>query len=141
MLFREVEWWSSRPRRPPKRTTRVSARLRRLRKAAADARKAKRNDPRERVVRSVAQTTWRLLKPHLEACDTRTVWDILGTTKSGLILHLESQFSDGISWDNYGEWKATHVVPPRTAGRCILDLEDVANVRNVAPVLTRKRAA
>jgi len=28
-----------------------------------------------------------------------------------LRLHLERQFKDGISWDNYGEWHIDHIRP------------------------------
>ena len=35
----------------------------------------------------------------------------LGCSMSELIIHLESQFSEGMSWDNYGEWHIDHVIP------------------------------
>ena len=25
--------------------------------------------------------------------------------------HLESQFADGMSWDNYGKWQIDHIIP------------------------------
>jgi hypothetical protein len=28
-----------------------------------------------------------------------------------LIIHLESQFKDTMSWDNYGEWHVDHKLP------------------------------
>lgn len=39
--------------------------------------------------------------------------DILGCSVDVLIFHLESQFKDGMSWDNYGYygWHIDHIVP------------------------------
>ncbi|KKL27313.1 hypothetical protein LCGC14_2386400 [marine sediment metagenome] len=35
----------------------------------------------------------------------------LGCTMSELIVHLENQFQQGMSWENYGEWHIDHVKP------------------------------
>lgn len=39
--------------------------------------------------------------------------DILGYTKEDLVAHLEKQFKEGMSWDNYGfyGWHVDHVIP------------------------------
>jgi hypothetical protein len=34
----------------------------------------------------------------------------LGCTLCGLKIHLESKFSDGMSWENYGEWHVDHII-------------------------------
>jgi hypothetical protein len=31
--------------------------------------------------------------------------------KNHLISHIESMFSEGMSWDNYGEWHMDHIIP------------------------------
>ena len=36
---------------------------------------------------------------------------LLGCTYQELLKHLESQFQDGMSWDNYGEWHIDHIRP------------------------------
>jgi hypothetical protein len=43
--------------------------------------------------------------------------DILGCSIEVLISHLESQFKDGMSWDNYGYygWHIDHIIPVSTA--------------------------
>lgn len=37
--------------------------------------------------------------------------DYLGCSWLELREHLESQFTDGMTWDNYGEWHVDHIVP------------------------------
>jgi len=36
---------------------------------------------------------------------------LIGCTPEELKNHLESQFKDGMSWENYGEWHIDHIVP------------------------------
>jgi hypothetical protein len=38
-------------------------------------------------------------------------FEILGYQPQQLINHLEIQFKDGMSWDNYGEWHVDHKLP------------------------------
>ena len=37
--------------------------------------------------------------------------DLVGCSIEELMKHLESQFQDGMSWDNYGEWHIDHIRP------------------------------
>ena len=37
--------------------------------------------------------------------------EYLGCSWLELRAHLESQFTDGMTWDNYGEWHVDHIVP------------------------------
>lgn len=47
----------------------------------------------------------------------------LGCSISDLIKHLESQFKDGMSWNNYGKWQIDHIIP--------LSLYDLTDENNV----------
>jgi hypothetical protein len=39
-------------------------------------------------------------------------WEaIVGFTLDELRMHLEKKFSDGMSWENYGQWHVDHVIP------------------------------
>jgi hypothetical protein len=39
-------------------------------------------------------------------------WETLvGYTLSDLKKHLEKQFEDGMTWENYGEWHVDHIIP------------------------------
>ena len=40
-----------------------------------------------------------------------TTMDLTGCNKDVLISHLESQFTDGMTWDNYGKWHVDHIKP------------------------------
>ena len=37
--------------------------------------------------------------------------EYLGYTIQDLMIHLESTFQDGMTWDNYGEWHVDHIIP------------------------------
>jgi hypothetical protein len=37
--------------------------------------------------------------------------ELIGCEITHVINHLESQFTEGMSWDNYGEWHIDHIIP------------------------------
>lgn len=41
----------------------------------------------------------------------KSTFKILGYTLDELMIHLEKQFTDGMNWDNYGEWHVDHRIP------------------------------
>ena len=41
----------------------------------------------------------------------RSTFDLLPFTLESLITHLEKQFTEGMCWDNYGEWHLDHILP------------------------------
>jgi len=47
-------------------------------------------------------------------------YDLLGCSWEDLKLYLERQFSDGMHWDNYGQWHIDHIKPC-----CSFDLTDI----------------
>lgn len=36
---------------------------------------------------------------------------MLGCTLAGLKLHMEAQFTEGMTWENYGKWHIDHIKP------------------------------
>lgn len=40
---------------------------------------------------------------------------ILGCSFEELMVHISQQFSEGMSWDNYGEWHIDHIIPVASA--------------------------
>jgi len=41
----------------------------------------------------------------------RKTFDLLGYSSQELMVHLERQFADGMSWENYGKWHIDHIIP------------------------------
>lgn len=41
--------------------------------------------------------------------------DILGCTWEELVSHLESQFEEGMTWENMGKWEIDHIIPYASA--------------------------
>ena len=37
--------------------------------------------------------------------------ELLGCSPEELKAHLETTFTEGMSWDNYGEWHIDHIIP------------------------------
>lgn len=36
--------------------------------------------------------------------------ELIGCTIDELLLHLENQFTEGMTWDNYGDWHIDHII-------------------------------
>lgn len=79
------------------------------------SRKKYEKQPKNRVARNIR----RRLKDFLKTKDNNFAQDI-GCTRAELVQHLESQFSEGMSWDNYGSgengdhvgsWHIDHIIP------------------------------
>lgn len=51
-------------------------------------------------------------------------WDLTGCTIAELLEHIERQFTDGMSWENRGEWHVDHIRPCAS-----FDLTDPAQQR------------
>lgn len=48
------------------------------------------------------------LKHHIER---KQLWKILGYTYRQLCEHIESQFQNGMNWENHGDWEFDHIIP------------------------------
>lgn len=68
----------------------------------------RRGDDNLRILHSVRTRMSKVLKGGRKSA--RTV-ELLGCTIEFLRSHLESQFREGMSWDNYGEWHIDHIIP------------------------------
>ena len=42
---------------------------------------------------------------------SQRTFDIIGLSRTEFIQYIESQFTEGMSWDNYGEWHIDHIIP------------------------------
>lgn len=68
----------------------------------------------------------------------RQHWEeLVGFTLSQLKLHLEKNFSPGMTWDNYGEWHIDHIIPISAFNfeTCKdLDFRKCWNLKNLQPL-------
>lgn len=73
-------------------------------------------DPAFKVLRNLRRRLSHVLFGYSKAAPTM---DMLGCSRADLVLHLESQFLEGMTWSNYGigGWHIDHIVPC-----CLFDL-------------------
>lgn len=64
----------------------------------------------ERVHDTCSGMVRRILKIKNEKKVRRT-FDQLGYTKTDFVSRIESQFSEGMNWGNYGDWQVDHIKP------------------------------
>lgn len=79
-------------------------------KRTAYEREKRRNNPTYRLICNTRTALWTCLK-EANINKNKSTFDLLGYTVQELINHLEKQFTDGMSWDNYGEWHVDHIIP------------------------------
>ena len=67
----------------------------------------KANDPLYKLISNFRTAIYQVLKEN-NVEKNGHYFDILKYTPEELISHLEKQFTDGMTWDNYGEWHVDH---------------------------------
>ena len=68
--------------------------------------------------------------------------DLLGCTRQEYRDHLESQFTDGMSWSNYGEWHVDHIIPVSAFDQSKLDERAICwHYSNTQPLWAEDNAA
>lgn len=67
-------------------------------------------DPKYRLGVRTRTAVWQLLKER-DITKTNKTFNLLGYSIDDLMVHLESLFTDGMTWDNYGEWHLDHKIP------------------------------
>lgn len=74
------------------------------------AKRRRRTDPEYRIKRNLRGALNAALKGAPKSAPTM---ELIGCTSQELRQHLESQFQEGMSWDNYGQpgWEIDHVIP------------------------------
>jgi hypothetical protein len=64
---------------------------------------------------------------------TNTTLNLVGGTPEIIKEHLESQFTDGMSWDNHGEWHIDHKIPLSSA-KTEEEVYQLAHYSNLQPL-------
>jgi len=71
--------------------------------------KEKRNkDIGFRILSNCRTRLYQVIKGNLKSASTKK---LIGCSIEKLLEHLENQFADGMTWDNYGEWHVDHIKP------------------------------
>jgi hypothetical protein len=76
---------------------------------ALRSRQKRKREPQNRLDNAIREGVRRGLKR--EPGTTLKTFEVLGYSKCLLVKHLESLFTQGMTWDNYGEWHVDHVYP------------------------------
>lgn len=71
-------------------------------------------DPLYRIVCAIRGSAARAAK-RAGAKKPKKSMDLLGTNFATFKEHIEKQFEDGMTWDNYGEWHLDHIIPLASA--------------------------
>ena len=85
-----------------------SDRIRIVKRTYERTRKA--NDPLYKLISNFRTAIYQVLKEN-NVDKNGHYFEILKYSPKELISHLEKQFKDGMTWDNYGEWHVDHSVP------------------------------
>lgn len=103
------------------------------RKYCREYEKTKRlNDPSFKIAKSIRCRVRKIL---LGTRKYKSTLDLLGCSFEELKLHLELQFTSGMSWNNYGEWHIDHIRP--CASFDLSNIEDQKicfNYKNLQPL-------
>lgn len=81
----------------------------RIKKYNTQYMKEKRNkDIGFRILSNCRTRLYQVIKGNLKSASTKK---LIGCSVEKLLEHLESQFQEGMTWDNYGEWHVDHIKP------------------------------
>ena len=67
-------------------------------------------DPKYKLGRNTRTAVWTCLKER-DVAKYRSTFELLGYSLKELMTHLEALFTEGMTWDNYGEWHVDHKIP------------------------------
>lgn len=79
-------------------------------KSSEYERNRRRDDPKYRLCARTRTAVYTCLKER-NINKNKATFDLLGYSLDDLIVHLESKFVDGMTWENYGEWHVDHIIP------------------------------
>lgn len=94
--------------------------------------KIRRQDPKYRVRQNFKSRLVDAIR-YKGSYKSKRTEEILGCTVKALYNYLESLFTEGMSWDNYGEWHVDHIVPI-AAAKTVDDVYKLNHYSNLQPL-------
>lgn len=70
-------------------------------------RQRRKKDIRYKLLKNLRCRLWLTVK-HKKS---KSTMELTGCNIDHLICHIESKFSDGMNWNNYGRWHIDHIMP------------------------------
>lgn len=98
----------------------------------AGEQKKRENDPIYRMQLTARSRVKNYLKINGLVKDQSSI-KFIGCTPEELAKHLESQFKDGMTWDNYGKWEIDHIYPISKA-KTLEDVKRLSHYKNLQPL-------
>lgn len=90
-------------------------------------------DPLFKLIKNIRARNWSLLRAKNFKKEAKFK-DYIGCTGSELVRHLESQFRDGMTWNNHGDWHVDHIIPLASA-KTAEDVYKLNHYTNLQPLL------
>jgi len=90
------------------------------------------NDPLFRLTNNLRKRTWESFKYKNINKNSRT-HEMLGIEWKDLKVYIEAMFTDGMTWDNYGEWHIDHIYPLSKA-KDEKHLKELCHYSNLQPL-------
>ena len=90
------------------------------------------NDPLYRLKRNLSTRTSLAFTTKYWTKNSGNI-DMLGTDYETAFKHIESQFKEGMTWDNRGEWHIDHIIPLSSA-KTKEEMEKLCHYRNIQPL-------
>lgn len=103
-------------------------------KTAERDRKCRAADPSYRMYQSVRNRSGQVLKGRHSPSNA------IGCAQSVLRQHLEAEFTEGMTWDRYGQWEVDHIIP-LSAARSLDHLIKLCHYTNLQPLWRRDNLA
>lgn len=105
-------------------------RRKRYRKVRAKRQKERLNtEPLFKLKRNLRNRIWGMMK----GSKSESTEELLGCTFEEVKQHIENQFIEGMSWENYGQWHVDHKIPLSSATN-EKELKELFKYKNLQPL-------
>jgi hypothetical protein len=101
-------------------------------KQSAYNKEKRKNDPIFKLSSYMLSRFWNALDKKGYSKNTKAT-ETVGCSWKELKSHLENQFTDGMSWNNYGEWHVDHKIPLASA-KSITEICKLNHYTNLQPL-------